>query len=126
MRRMLQKFGRNLSHKTLIVIMTVKESVTMIVIVIGIGSENMIETGIVIVTKIMIGIWIEIGTKIGNETVTETMAVILTMMGHILMIVVPDTKIAGEGKDLPRIVITIMMLNPKVQRHLILRWKRNL
>jgi hypothetical protein len=126
MRRMLQKFGRNLSHKTLIVIMTVKESVTMIVIVIGIGSENMIETGIVIVTKIMIGIWIEIGTKIGNETVTETMAVILTMMGHILMIVVPDTKIAGEGKDLLRIVITIMMLNPKVQRHLILMWKRNL
>jgi hypothetical protein len=123
---MLQKFGRNLSHKTLIVIMTVKESVTMIVIVIGIGSENMIETGIVIVTKIMIGIWIEIGTKIGNETVTETMAVILTMMGHILMIVVPDTKIAGEGKDLLRIVITIMMLNPKVQRHLILMWKRNL
>jgi hypothetical protein len=42
------------------------------------------------------------------------------------MIVVPDTKIAGEGKDLLRIVITIMMLNPKVQRHLILRWKRNL
>jgi hypothetical protein len=126
MRRMLQKLGRNLSHKTLIVIMTVKESVTMIVIVIGIGSENMIETGIVIVTKIMIGIWIEIGTKIGNETVTETMAVILTMMGHILMIVVPDTKIAGEGKDLLRIVITIMMLNPKVQRHLILMWKRNL
>jgi hypothetical protein len=122
MRRMLQKLGRNLSHKTLIVIMTV----TMIVIVIGIGSENMIETRIVIVTKIMIGIWIEIGTKIGNETVTETMAVILTMMGHILMIVVPDTKIAGEGKDLLRIVITIMMLNPKVQRHLILRWKRNL
>jgi hypothetical protein len=106
--------------------MTVKESVTMIVIVIGIGSENMIETRIVIVTKIMIGIWIEIGTKIGNETVTETMAVILTMMGHILMIVVPDTKIAGEGKDLLRIVITIMMLNPKVQRHLILMWKRNL
>jgi hypothetical protein len=122
MRRMLQKLGRNLSHKTLIVIMTV----TMIVIVIGIGSENMIETRIVIVTKIMIGIWIEIGTKIGNETVTETMAVILTMMGHILMIVVPDTKIAGEGKDLLRIVITIMMLNPKVQRHLILMWKRNL
>jgi hypothetical protein len=48
------------------------------------------------------------------------------MMGHILMIVVPDTKIAGEGKDLLRIVITIMMLNPKVQRHLILMWKRNL
>jgi hypothetical protein len=102
MRRMVQKFGRNLSHKTVsvsvIMIMSLILSVTVIMIVIVIGNETVIGT--------------EIGS--GSETVTETMNVILTMTGHILMIVVPDTKIAGEGKDLLKIMMTIMILNPRV------------
>jgi hypothetical protein len=106
MRRMVQKFGRNLSHKTVsvsvIMIMSLILSVTVIMIVIVIGNETVIGT--------------EIGTEIGSgsETVIETMNVILTMTGHILMIVVPDTKIAGEGKDLLKIMMTIMILNPRV------------
>jgi hypothetical protein len=33
-----------------------------------------------------------------TKTRSETMTIILTMMSHILMIIVPHTKIAGEGK----------------------------